>query len=91
MAPTPPGDAYAQACSCLEIVTAALGEVGACPEHVVRTRAYLTSASDWEGVGRAHGEVFGDVRPATAFIVVSSLLDERWLVELEVDAFVPEG
>ena len=87
----PPGDAYAQACRCLEIVTAALGEVGACPEHVVRTRAYLTSASDWEGVGRAHGEVFGDVRPATAFIVVSSLLDERWLVELEVDAFVSEG
>jgi enamine deaminase RidA (YjgF/YER057c/UK114 family) len=87
----PPADAYAQARRALEIVLAALAEVGAAPEHVVRTRAYLTSAADWEQVGRAHGEVFGDVRPATAFVVVSSLLDERWLVELEADAFVPEG
>jgi enamine deaminase RidA (YjgF/YER057c/UK114 family) len=85
-----PEDAYDQACRCLEIVTAALAEVGAAPEHVVRTRAYLTDAADWEAVGRAHGELFGDARPATAFVVVAGLLDPRWRVEIEVDALLPE-
>ncbi|HEX3267390.1 MAG TPA: RidA family protein [Gaiellaceae bacterium] len=84
----PPTDPYAQARRCLEIVLAALAELGAGPEHVVRTRAYLTSADDWKEVGRAHGEVFADVRPASAMVVVSSLLDPRWRVELEVDALV---
>ena len=84
----PPTDPYAQAKRCLEIIVAALAEVGARPEHVVRTRAYLTSAEDWKEVGRAHGEVFGEVRPASAMIVVSSLLDPRWRVEIEVDALV---
>ena len=82
------GDPYAQAKRCLEIILAALEEVGAGPEHVVRTRAYLTNADDWKEVGRAHGEVFAEVRPASAMIVVSSLLDPRWLVELEADALV---
>jgi enamine deaminase RidA (YjgF/YER057c/UK114 family) len=68
----------------------ALADVGAEPEHVVRTRAYLVDADDWKDVGRAHGEVFGSVRPATAFIVVRSLLDRRWKVELEAEALVPE-
>jgi enamine deaminase RidA (YjgF/YER057c/UK114 family) len=86
----PPDGAYEQARRCLEIVIDALGEVGASPEHVVRTRAYLTAAADWQEVGKAHGEVFGAVRPATAFIVITSLLDPRWLVEIEADAFVPE-
>ena len=72
------GDPYEQARRCLEIATAALAELGACPEHVVRTRVYLVDAADWEAVGRAHGEVFGDVRPATSFLVVSGLLDEAW-------------
>ncbi len=84
----PPTDPYAQAKRCLEIIVAALQEVGAGPEHVVRTRAYLTDVEDWKEVGRAHGEVFGDVRPASAMIVVSSLLDPRWRVEIEVDALV---
>jgi enamine deaminase RidA (YjgF/YER057c/UK114 family) len=84
----PPPDAYGQARRCLEIVTDALRELGARPEHVVRTRAYLTRAEDWEEVGRAHGEVFGDVRPASAFVVVAGLLDPRWLVEIEADAIV---
>jgi enamine deaminase RidA (YjgF/YER057c/UK114 family) len=84
----PPTDPYAQAKRCLEIIVAALEEVGAGPEHVVRTRAYLTDVEDWKEVGRAHGEVFGDVRPASAMIVVSSLLDPRWRVEIEVDALV---
>jgi enamine deaminase RidA (YjgF/YER057c/UK114 family) len=86
----PPVDAYEQAKRCLEIVVAALAEVGARPEHVVRTRAYLTDADDWKEIGRAHGEVFGSVRPATAFIVVSGLLDPRWKVELEAEAVVSE-
>jgi enamine deaminase RidA (YjgF/YER057c/UK114 family) len=84
----PPTDPYAQAKRCLEIIVSALEDVGAGPEHVVRTRAYLTRADDWKEVGRAHGEVFGEVRPASAMIVVSSLLDPRWLVEIEAEALV---
>jgi enamine deaminase RidA (YjgF/YER057c/UK114 family) len=84
----PPSDAYGQAKRCLEIIVAALAEVGARPDHVVRTRAYLTAPDDWQEVGRAHGEVFADVRPASAFVVVAGLLDPRWRVEIEVDAFV---
>src|SRR5689334_7916779 len=84
----PPPDAYAQAKRCLEIITAALEQLGAGAEHVVRTRAYLVAADDWKDVGRAHGEVFGEVLPASAFVVVKELLDPRWRVELEVDALV---
>jgi enamine deaminase RidA (YjgF/YER057c/UK114 family) len=87
----PPADAYGQAKRCLEVVVAALTELGAAPAHVVRTRAYLTSAADWEEVGRAHGEVFGDAKPVTTFIVISGLLDSRWRVEFEAEAFVPEA
>ena len=84
----PPRDAYAQTKRSLEIIVAALAEVGAGPEDVVRTRVYLIEADDWKEVGRAHGEVFGSVRPASAFVVVKSLLDPRWRVELEADALV---
>ena len=85
----PPADAYAQTRRCLEIIVSALAELGARPEHVVRTRAYLVEADDWREVGRAHGEIFGSVKPASAFVVVRSLLDPRWRVELEADALVP--
>src|ERR671910_3263498 len=78
----PPEDAYSQTRRCLEIVLAALAEAGAGPEDVVRTRMYVTRAHDIEEVGRAHGEVFGDVRPATTGIVVAALFDPRWLVEI---------
>jgi enamine deaminase RidA (YjgF/YER057c/UK114 family) len=81
----PPPDAYGQALRCLEIILAALAEAGAGPRDVVRTRIYLTRAEDLEAVGRAHGEVFGDVRPATTGVVVA-LLDPRWLVEIEAEA-----
>lgn len=81
-------DPYEQAKRCLQIITDALGELGAKPADVVRTRVYLVDAGDWEAVGRAHGEVFGDVRPATSFVVVAGLLDERWLVEIEAEAVV---
>jgi enamine deaminase RidA (YjgF/YER057c/UK114 family) len=86
----PPADAYGQARRCLEIILGALAEAGARAEHVVRTRTFLLAAGDWEEVGRAHGEVFRDVRPASTMLVVSALLDPRWLVEIEADALLPE-
>ncbi len=84
----PPADAYGQAKRCLQIVGAALEQAGASFADVVRTRVYLTTLDAFEGVGRAHGEVFGDVRPANATVVVSGLVDPRWLVEIEVDAVI---
>jgi enamine deaminase RidA (YjgF/YER057c/UK114 family) len=86
----PPADAYGQARRCLEIILAALAEAGARPEDVVRTRTFLLHVQDWEDVGRAHGQVFADVRPASTMVVVSALLDPRWLVEIEADALLPE-
>lgn len=86
----PPSDAYGQARRCLEIVEAALREAGGGPEHVVRTRTFLVDADDWDEVGRAHGELFAAVRPASTMVVVSALLDPRWLVEIEADALLPE-
>jgi enamine deaminase RidA (YjgF/YER057c/UK114 family) len=86
----PPKSAYEQARRCLEIIVAALAELGAEPKHVVRTRVYITSADDWEEIGRAHGEVFGEIRPASAMLLITGLLDPRFLVEMEADAFVPE-
>lgn len=86
----PPADVYGQAKRCLEIIGAALGEAGASLEDVVRTRTYLVEAADWEEVGRAHGEVFSDVRPASTMVVVKGLLDPRWRVEMEADAILVE-
>ncbi|HZA60768.1 MAG TPA: RidA family protein [Actinomycetota bacterium] len=87
----PPADAYRQARRCFDIILAALREAGAGPEHVVRTRVFLVRAEDWEEVGRAHGEVFADIRPVNTMIVVAGFLDPRWLLEAEVDAILPEG
>jgi enamine deaminase RidA (YjgF/YER057c/UK114 family) len=87
---TDSADPYEQAKRCLEIITGALAEVGAEPEHVVRTRVYLIDANDWEAVGRAHGEVFGEIRPASAMLVIAALLDPHWRVEIEADALLPE-
>ena len=84
----PPTDPYGQAKRCLEIIVEALRSAGARPEDVVRSRTYLVDAADWEEVGRAHGEVFADVRPASTMVVVSALLDPRWRVEMELDAIV---
>jgi enamine deaminase RidA (YjgF/YER057c/UK114 family) len=86
----PPEDAYGQARRCLEIIVAALAEAGALPEHVVRTRTFLRETEDWAEVGRAHGEVFAAVRPASTMLVVSGFLDPRWVVEIEADALLPE-
>jgi enamine deaminase RidA (YjgF/YER057c/UK114 family) len=84
----PPADAYGQARRCLQIMLAALEELGAHAEDVVRTRTYLVRTEDWEDAGRAHGEVFGEIRPASTMLAVSALLDPRWLVEMEAEAIV---
>ena len=82
----PPADAYGQTKRCIEIMLEALRAAGAGPEHVVRTRTFLVDAADWEQAGRAHGEVFADIRPASTMIVVSGFLDPRWRIEMEADA-----
>jgi enamine deaminase RidA (YjgF/YER057c/UK114 family) len=84
----PPADAYGQTRRCLEIILAALAETGAAADDVIRTRVYATRAEDFDEVARAHGEVFSEIRPASAYIVVDALVDPRWLVELEADAIV---
>jgi enamine deaminase RidA (YjgF/YER057c/UK114 family) len=84
-----PTDARTQARRCLEIILTALAEAGASPADVVRTRMFLTTAEDAEAVGRAHAEVFGDVRPAATMVIVAGLLDPRWKVEVEAEAQVP--
>ncbi len=81
-------DPGAQASRCFEIALAALSEAGAGPDDVVRTRMYLTDAGHWRDVGRAHGEVFGTVRPAATMVVVAGLVDPRWVVEIELEAVV---
>jgi enamine deaminase RidA (YjgF/YER057c/UK114 family) len=69
----------------------ALAEAGARPQDVVRTRIYLTRTEDMPDVGRAHAEVFGEVRPASTAVTVKELVDPRWLVELEADALIPSA
>jgi enamine deaminase RidA (YjgF/YER057c/UK114 family) len=81
-------DPSAQTRRCWEIVVAALAELGAGPHDVVRTRQYVVRADLADAVGAVHGEVFGDVRPASTMVVVAGLLDPRWLVEVEADAVV---
>jgi enamine deaminase RidA (YjgF/YER057c/UK114 family) len=84
------GDAYAQARQALANVAAALARAGAGVEHVVRTRIYVTDIAQWEAVGRAHGEVFGAIRPACTMVEVARLVDPAMLVEIEADAVVPD-
>jgi enamine deaminase RidA (YjgF/YER057c/UK114 family) len=84
----PPEDPYEQARLCLEIIRGALERAGSGLEHVVRTRVYVTDPAHWEGVARAHGEAFADIRPANA-TVVTNLLDPAWKVEIEADAVLP--
>jgi enamine deaminase RidA (YjgF/YER057c/UK114 family) len=82
------GDAYAQTRQALANIAAALAKAGAGVEHVVRTRIYVTDITQWEAIGRAHGEVFGAIRPATAMVEVARLIEPAMLVEIEADAYV---
>ena len=81
-----PGDAYAQAQRCLEIVESALVDLGADRTRVVRTRMFVTDIARWHDIGRAHREFFGEHRPATTMVEVRSLIDPAMLVEIEADA-----
>ena len=81
-------DPKTQARRCLEIMTDALAQAGGTPAQVVRTRMYITDAEVADAVGEAHGEVFGEIRPASTMVVVGGLLDPRWLVEMELEAIL---
>lgn len=82
------GDAYAQTVRILHLIARALAEAGAELRHVVRTRMFVTDIANWEAVGRAHGEVFGTIRPAATMVEVSRLIDPALLVEIEADAII---
>jgi len=85
-----PGDPAAQTLQALKNIEAALKAAGAKISDVVRTRIYTTNIADWEKIGRAHGEVFTNVRPATAMLEVNKLIDPAMLIEIEADAIIAE-
>ena len=82
-------DAAGQTRRIFEIASEALARAGCSFKDVVRTRMYLTHAEDWEAVGRVHGEFFGQVRPAATMVVVATLLNPAWRIEIEMDAVIP--
>ncbi len=86
-----PGDAEAQTRRCLEIIAAALADLGARPEHIVRTRMYVTDITRWAEYGRAHAAFFGDFLPAAAMVEVARLIDPDMLIEIEVEALLDEA
>lgn len=86
-----PGGMYGQSKQALANILAALRQLGAGPEDVVRTRIFVTDISKWEDAGRAHGEIFAAIRPASTMVEVTRLIDPALVVEIEADAILPEG
>lgn len=83
------GDPYGQTLRCIEIIAKAIADCGGSLEHITRTRILLADISHWQDVARAHGEVFGIIRPVTTVMQVTAFVDPDWLVELEADAIIP--
>ena len=84
-----PGDLYAQTKRCLEIIEKAINDAGGKREHIVRTRLFLKEMNNWQDAGRAHGEFFKDIRPASTMVQIVQAIDPSWLIEIEADAIVP--
>ena len=86
-----PGDLYGQTKRCLEIIAEAIAKSGLTLDNVIRTRVMLTDMSRWKEAAKAHGEVFGKIKPASTFVEVVGLVDRGWLVEIEADCVVDPG
>lgn len=85
-----PGDLYGQSKRCLEIIADVLAQAGASLDSVIRTRIFLTDMTRWKEAAKAHGEVFGQIKPATSFLGTSALINPGWLVEIEADAVIED-
>lgn len=83
-----PGDVYAQTKLCLQIMLRAIEDAGGSADHVIRTRVMLVDITTWKDAARAHGEVFGTIRPACTFVQIGRFIDDAWLVETEADCYV---